>query len=204
MNPAKAVKVRKRLNTYNMVANLTWSVVCLLPVSVFCYSFLSGKLFCIFLLLSMLSVLLPKRFLNQLSVKRTKRFYQKAGVVFINRFTQNGAIINRLVRKKYPAYKMIFKTDYSINKLLQQTYMQEKFHCLLLLFFIFCSVCAFMENKAVWAFVIIITNIIYNFYPILLQHYIRMRLINLDKKNAYAKKTVAHSKAKPSSKPVVF
>src|SRR6185312_1764795 len=143
MNPAEAVKVRKRLNTYNMVAKLTWSVVCLLPVSVFCYSFLSGKLFCIFLLLSMLSVLLPKRFLNQLSVKRTKRFYQKAGVVF-------------------------------------------------------------MENKAMWTFVIIITKIIYNFYPILLQHYHRMRLINLDKKNAYAKKTVAHSKAKPSSKPVVF
>lgn len=106
------------------------------------------------------------------------------GVAYINKFTQNGDIINRILRKKYPEYSIMAKENFSTKKILQQTYMFEKFHFMLFLFFILTAVYAVFQQFYWWAFFITITNVIYNIYPVLLQQYIRIRLSSIKKRNS--------------------
>ncbi|MGN6530284.1 MAG: hypothetical protein ACTHK0_00845 [Ginsengibacter sp.] len=181
MTRTETAKIKRTVAAYNMIPNVVWSLICFTPVSVFCYSFMNAGLFAIFLTASMISIFLPKSFFHSLQFGKTESFYKKTGVVFLNKFTQNGEIINALIRRKYPAYKILSKKNFSIQKLLQQTYLFEKFHFLMLIFFTFTTGYALFQKQYGWAFIMMVTNVIYNFYPILLQHYIRLRIIQFFK-----------------------
>lgn len=104
------------------------------------------------------------------------------GVHWINKFTQNGEIINQIVRKRFPEYKVVSRKTPSINKLVGQTYLFEKFHFMLFIFFTLITILAIIKVEPGWALLITITNLIYNVYPCLLQQYIRIKLSNLHKK----------------------
>ncbi|MGV3586039.1 MAG: hypothetical protein ACO1OF_03465 [Adhaeribacter sp.] len=174
--PPHTVKMQYTVAWYNAIPNVLWSVLNLLPVSVFCYRFLPLKLLLVFLGISFLTVLLPKGFFYNIQLSQTTAVYKKIGVGFINKFTQNGAIINKLIRKRYPAYKVVSGSKRSVAKVLGQTFMFEKFHFLLFVFFSFIMVYALVKGYLGWALVLFITNILYNIYPCLLQQYIRVRL----------------------------
>ena len=169
-------KIRNLVATYNMIVNLFWSVINLVPVSVFCYRYLSLKLFLVFLIVSFLTVFLPNAFFDRIQLGATGSFYKSIGINFINQFAQNGEIINKLVRRKYPNYKMVSGNRQSIRRLVNQTYMFEKFHFMMFLFFMFITLYAAIKRYWWWALVIFITNVIYNIYPNLLQQYIRVKL----------------------------
>ena len=168
--------LKKAVGFYNMIANLTWSALLLAPIAVFCYTYMNRKLFWIFLIVSLLSGFLPRAFFDRIQLGKSGGIYKKTGVGFINRFTQNGGIINALIRKRYPGYKVISPGRSSVAKLIGQTYMFEKFHCILFLFFSMTMVYAFAEGYFIWAFIFLISNIVYNVYPAFLQQYIRVRL----------------------------
>ena len=169
-------RVRNLVATYNMILNIFWSVINLVPISIFCYTYLNLRLFLIFLIISFLSVFLPNAFFDSIQVGKTSSFYKSIGVNFINQFAQNGEIINRLVRRKYPNYKMISGSRRSIRRLVSQTYMFEKFHFMMFLFFMFVTVYAAIKLYWWWVLIIFITNVIYNVYPNFLQQYLRVRL----------------------------
>jgi len=71
---------------------------------------------------------------------------------------------------------MIVYQRSSINKLLQQTYMFEKFHFIMFVFFSLITLYAMVNKHFWWAVIISITNLFYNIYPNLLQQYIRLKL----------------------------
>ena len=169
-------RIKRLVALYNILPNTIWSVLNLLPISVFCYSLINIKLFYSFLIISLLSIFLPKTFFNSIQLGKTPTFYKKTGVTFINRFTQNGDVINGLIRKKFPQYKVVSTRRQSINKVLQQTYMFEKFHFAMFLFFILITIYAIKYDYLWWAFILSVNNLIYNVYPCLLQQYIRVRL----------------------------
>lgn len=185
MNSKEISKQRKMVALYNMVPNIIWSVICLIPVSFFCYHFMKLEWLYVFILISAFTILLPKSFFNLLQLSRTRSVYKKTGVSFINRFTQNGDIINRIIRKKFPDYKIVSKKYLSSKKFMQQTYMFEKFHFLMFTFFTLVSVYALFGHFYLEAFIITITNLIYNVYPILLQQYIRLRISIFHKKSEH-------------------
>lgn len=161
---------------YNMIPNLLWTALLLVPVTVFCYSWMEKKLFWIFFVISTSAIFLPTIFFDKIQVSNKAGFYKKIGVGFINRFTQNGDIINGLLRKKYPGYKVVSPKNISVRKLINQTYVFEKFHFILFLFFVLLTGYAIIKGYFAWATLFFISNIIYNIYPALLQQYIRIRL----------------------------
>ena len=167
---------------YNMIANLFWSVLNLLPISVFCYNLMNLKLFYVFLGISLLTIFLPKSFFDNIQLGTSTPIYKKIGVNLINKFTQNGSIINTLIRKKNPQYKVVSYRPLSVKKLLNQTYVFEKFHFLMFLFFTLTTVYALMKNYLIWALIISVTNLVYNVYPGFLQQYIRVKLTSAAKK----------------------
>ena len=168
--------IKKMVALYNMLPNLFWSALSLTPVSVFCYNVMPVKRFCIFLTISLLAILLPKSFFNSIQIGKTPVVYKNIGVNFINRFTQNGVIINRLIRRKFPQYKVMSGRRASIDRLIKQTYIFEKFHFIMFLFFSLTAIYALLERYVVWAFIVSLTNLVYNVYPAFLQQYIRVKL----------------------------
>jgi hypothetical protein len=126
--------------------------------------------------LSVIPGFFPNSFYDRIQVAKTTRVYKRLGVGFANKLAQNGTIINQLVRKKFPGYKMIVHQRSSINKLLQQTYMFEKFHFIMFVFFILITSYALAKNHFWWAVIISVANLLYNVYPNLLQQFIRLKL----------------------------
>ena len=159
-----------------MVPNIIWSIINLVPISFFCYSLLDLRLFYVFVLASMIPIFFPNSFFDKIQLGKTITTYKKLGVGVVNKFSQNGDIINRMIRKRFPDYRVIRHNKSSINKLVQQTYVFEKFHFFMFLFFTFTTVYAISKNYFGWAAVITLTNLLYNIYPNLLQQYIRLKL----------------------------
>ncbi len=159
-----------------MLVNLFWSLLNLLPASVFCYKYINSKFLIIIGAISLVAAFIPVSILYKIQLFKSRKAYKKIGVEFISRFTQNGALVNAFIKKRYPGYKIVAATKESRNRLLQQTYMFEKFHLILLLFFTALSFHALINSQYWWAVILLTTNIIYNVYPCLLQQYTRLRL----------------------------
>lgn len=169
-------KEKNVLAAYNMAVNLGWSALHLTPVAVYCFNFTDQRLCYIFLTISLIPVFFKNIFLDRIRAGRTTKFYKRIGVHLINKVTQNGTLINSLIKRRFPAHKIITPQKKSIHKLIHQTYLFEKFHLMLLLFFCMTAAHAFIKEQVAWGIIILLTNITYNIYPCLLQQYIRLKL----------------------------
>jgi hypothetical protein len=170
--PQKKIKMHAEL--YNMIPNLLWSLPNLIPIGYFCYYFMPQKLLYVFLGISILPCFLPTSFFNRIQVKNLN-FLKRTGVLFVQKWAQHGEIINRFIRKKYPSYKVVSNRK-TMESQYKRTYGFEKFHFLGLFFFLLITIYAFSKSHYLWALVLTISNIIYNVYPILLQHYTRLKI----------------------------
>jgi len=175
-------KAKKTLAWYNMIPNLIWSILNLTPVSIYCFTLLNYKTFYIFLAVSLIPIFLKNSFLDKLQIGKTIKIYKQLGVHLINKVAQNGVIINNLIKRKFPDHKVVTNKKSSIDGLINQTYIFEKFHLILFLFFSLTITYAFIKGHLTWACIILLTNIAYNIYPNLLQQYIRLKLILFSKK----------------------
>ena len=185
MNPQihnDSARLKRIVALYNMIPNLFWSAINLIPIFIFCYHNMNVRLIYIFSALSLLTTLLPRKFLDNIQLGNSISVYKKIGVKFINKFTQNGDLINGLIRKKFPLYNVISNKTLSHKKLLQQTYIIEKFHFAMLSFFTLTTIFSLLHKYFWWALVISFTNLVYNVYPNLLQQYIRIRLSSFGNK----------------------
>jgi hypothetical protein len=169
-------RIKTLLAWYNMIPNLIWSIVNLTPIFIFCLTRIELKLIYIFLAISAVPLFLKNSFINRLQIGRTTRIYKKLGVHLVNKVSQNGDIINNLLKKKFPQHRILTPGRQSVSRLIDQTYVFEKFHLLLFLFFSFITGYAMYCGYWFWALVILITNIAYNIYPAFLQQYIRLKL----------------------------
>jgi len=169
-------KARQLMNWYNMIPNVAWSALNLVPISVYCYNNVDRRSLYILIAIAVIPGFFPNTFYDRIQIGRTTRIYRRLGVGFVNKVAQNGTIINRIIKKKFPDYKMVGYQRSSIRKLFQQTYMFEKFHFMMFVFFISITFNALIKNHFGWAIIISITNVLYNVYPNLLQQYIRLKL----------------------------
>ncbi|MDB5012983.1 MAG: hypothetical protein JWQ25_1185 [Daejeonella sp.] len=172
----RELRMKQVIATYNMLPNLIWSILALVPLVIFCNQFMSLKSILISVGVSQLPALLPNSFYSGITFIDKPQFLTKIGLSFFNHFTQSGTLINKLIRKKYPDYKVISINRNSIKKIISQTYMFERFHAVMFTFFAITVIYAFMEAEWFWVLMLVLLNILYNVYPILLQHAIRMRL----------------------------
>src|SRR5258706_722533 len=112
-----SARLRRIVALYNMIPNLFWSAINLIPIFIFCYHNMSVRLVYIFSALSLLTTLLPRKFFDHIQLGNSVSVYKKIGVKFINKFTQNGDLINGLIRKRFPLYNVISNRNLSHKKL---------------------------------------------------------------------------------------
>jgi len=166
--------LKQTLALYNAIPNLLWSILNLLPISVFCYSYVELKLFYIHLAAGLFTLFLPRSFFNAIQLSKTVSVYRSLGVHLMNRYTQNGTIINQLIKRRFPDYKVVSKR--SVSQLVGQSYMLEKFHFMMFTLFVIIAFHALVRQYYGWALILFFNNIIYNVYPCLLQQFIRVKL----------------------------
>ncbi|WP_394336239.1 glycosyl-4,4'-diaponeurosporenoate acyltransferase CrtO family protein [Adhaeribacter arboris] len=159
-----------------MIPNLLWTALFGIPITIFCYTFLAPKATCILLGVSLAPIFFPHSFFDRIQLSKKADWYKKIGVKYVNTFAQNGSILNKMIKKKYPNFKVISNTRTSIRKQYYQTYFFEKFHFSLFLFFTMVTLYAGFQKQYYWVLVITIGNLLYNIYPNLLQQYIRVKL----------------------------
>jgi hypothetical protein len=172
-------KPANRLATlYNQLSNVFWSILGFAPIGYFCYVRMEPGWIYLFLALSLPVVLLPHSFYDKIQIGRTTVVYERIGIRIVRKFTQDGDWVNRLIRRRFPKYK-VFDSYPSVRKHLRRAYMIEKIHFAFFLFFLYATVYALVNGYFLWAGILTITNLGFNVYPNLLQQYNRLRLRQL-------------------------
>ena len=134
----------------------------------------------ILLAVSMLAGFLPNAFFDAIQLGQTTAIYKKIGIRFVKKYTQDGDLINRLIRRKFPRYR-VFDGNGSIQKHLAKAYAMEKIHFIMFLFFLLTSIYALARGHVWWAIFITMNNLAFNLYPNFLQQYNRLRFRHLMK-----------------------
>ena len=157
------------------IPTILWSILGLAPIGYFCYSALQLKEIYLFLFISLPVILLPSSFYDAIQWSKKVSFYETIGIRIVRKLTQDGDWINRLIRKKVPGYK-VFDSRRLPSAYLQKTYMVERIHTAMFLFFGCSAIAALIKGYKGWALLLILTNLIFNIYPNLLQQYNRLRI----------------------------
>ena len=179
----KSIKINRLAAAYNMIPNLVWTTLFLLPIVIFCYTLMTPKFIFILLGMSVIPICFPNSVFDAMQLSKNPAFYKRMGVKYINKFAQHGTLLNQYLRKKYPHFKTISTAKSSIAKQYYQTYFFEKFHFSLFIFFTAVTIYAAVKNYLIWALVLSICNLLYNIYPNLLQQYIRLKLASAMKRS---------------------
>jgi hypothetical protein len=170
--------VIKLAGIYNIVPNVVWSAINLTPVIAFCVGEIKTLYILLLFGISLFMGMLPISFFNYIQVSYSTTFYKNIGIKFVRKYTQDGDLVNRLIRKKFGYYKVI-RDNRSAESYISRTYSYERFHFIFFTFFILVSLVALTRKDFYQFMLIMITNILYNIYPILLQQYNRIRIMNI-------------------------
>jgi Glycosyl-4,4'-diaponeurosporenoate acyltransferase len=131
-----------------------------------------------FILAGVLSGLLPNKIFRHFQLSSRARFYEVLGVKFIQRFVQNGTYINRIIRRNDESYKVI-RDRRQVQRYLSTINMYERYHVSCFVFFGLTLIYAIISRADVVVLPILAANVLYNVYPILLQQYIKLRVIRI-------------------------
>jgi hypothetical protein len=104
--------------------------------------------------------------------------YRKLRVPALNHLTQHGTLVNRLLRHHYPQYQYL-PPRADLVKVVRTTYHMERFHWVMLVYFLLTTSYAVALGHWGWAGLLTLLNVGYNLYPIWLQQYLRLRLRQL-------------------------
>lgn len=174
-------RIRRLAGTYNMIPNLLWSILHLSPAAIFCFRYMPTLWIYSGLGVCFLLGLLPKAFFNRLQLGSNTGIYKKIGIGVARRYAQDGDLVNKLIRKRFPAYR-IMESRTSMQAYIGRTYFYERFHFMVLTFMLFLSVCALLQHRPGWGLLMILNNVLYNLYPMFLQQYNRLRLLQAMKR----------------------
>jgi hypothetical protein len=133
-----------------------------------------------FLVISYFVSRLPKSFYDRFQISRDVKIYKKLGVDKFKKLSTNGDLINRRIRKKYPTHRNVANFE-TIKEKLNETYTIEKSHTVLFAFCLLTNIYALWINSIGTAITLLIGNILFNYYPNLLQQYNRIRYLRVVK-----------------------
>lgn len=118
---------------------------------------------------------LPPSWYRVRSFEANGRIYERLGVKAMRAVVSNGDLVNRIVRRRFPGYRVHAFAD-RIEKVSDDGRTNERSH---LIFFAGGMVVAFYALRidwVDWAAWLAITNLAANLYPALVQRYTRARL----------------------------
>lgn len=159
----------------NQFINLFWTFLAFMPVVWYWYLRDAGIVILIYVIVSVAVGFLPARFFAKLQLSKSRRAYERLGVRFIAQFVQDGSFSNRISGRKLISRSTI-KDEKKLSSYLKTLSMYERYHMECLVFFMITVIDSLFQGLLVFSFILLVLNIIYNFYPIILQQYNRLRV----------------------------
>ncbi|NIJ54402.1 glycosyl-4,4'-diaponeurosporenoate acyltransferase CrtO family protein [Dyadobacter arcticus] len=159
----------------NQLINLVWTILAFLVFVLYWYANPNLIWLIAFLLISTAGSMIPLRW-YQLST--VSKFYERLGVRLVRKFVQDGDFINTAIRKKSNTHRVI-KDRRNYGSFLQTVNMYERYHIHCLIFFLLSTAHAAYHQHYPTAFLMLVSNVIYNLCPILLQQYNRLRIAKI-------------------------
>ncbi|WP_221391941.1 hypothetical protein [Dyadobacter sp. NIV53] len=161
----------------NQLINVFWTATSFAVVIYYWERYISEKgihwpLYVI-ISLSVLVYLFPGRWFSAFTLSNKRRTYERLGVRFILWFVQNGTFVARVRRNRTEA---LISNRKSASTYLTTIAMQERYHYCCFVFFLLSTGSAFLIGKITLALLILLSNLVYNVCPILLQQYNRLRI----------------------------
>ncbi|WP_460685639.1 glycosyl-4,4'-diaponeurosporenoate acyltransferase CrtO family protein [Niabella aquatica] len=173
----KLVMAIQKRDIFNQAINFFWSILCLVPIFWFWFKEgINNIYFRLFLGIALIIGLLPRSILNLLTFSSQRNFYERLGVKFIRKFVQNGDAVNSLNHTKGIANAKGKKHFRTYTKTIA---MYERYHWICLTFFLLTTLYCFAYGYVKFGILISIANTLYNFCPILLQQYNKLRIKKL-------------------------
>ena len=169
-------RIKRLAGIYNMIPNLLWTILHLTPATIFCFRYMSPLWTYTGLVVCFLLGLLPKACFRLLQLGKSTGIYKKIGIGTVRRYAQDGDLVNKLLRKRFPGYRTM-ENRRSLESYIGRTYFYERFHFMVMAFMLFLSVYAFLQHRPGWALLMMLNNVLYNLYPMFLQQYNRLRLL---------------------------
>lgn len=123
-------------------------------------------------------LLLPPAYYQPRRFEQRGTFYHVFGVPTFRRLATNGDVINRVIRRHAPTYRVV-RSAADLVAYRAGTCAGEKWHLVLLLIGTFTAVYAARIGWFTTALFLATTNIVFNLYPILLQRYTRGRITRI-------------------------
>lgn len=161
------------MKVLNQLINLIWTALAYFVLMYYWYKQWDLSWFSACILLSIFLSFFPVRFYR---LSKSTGFYIMIGIRVIRKFVQDGDFINRYQQGTGHRSKLN-KNDY--HKYLNNALMYERYHLLCLWFFTFSNLLAWFNGFYFSACLMLLSNTIYNFYPIMLQQYNRIRINRL-------------------------
>jgi hypothetical protein len=121
---------------------------------------------------------LPRAFYDKFQLSKDTKIYKSLGVDKFKMFSTNGDFINKRIRKNYPKHRNVTNLR-TVNDKWKETYTIEKSHTVLFAFCLLTNIYALLTNSMGTAIVLFIGNILFNYYPNLLQQYNRIRYLRV-------------------------
>jgi hypothetical protein len=170
-------KLKHTLNALYQILNVLlsalWTIVFVLPVYIFCARHVDIGWIIAFAVTAMLSTLLPRSAIQRLALSSEAKAYRRLRVPLVIEITQDARWIRRISGNS-PARAR--RSKQGLSKILHDTWVRERFHLALLVFYFLCSIMAVCQIRPLWFLSLILANVSYNLYPIWLQQYLRLRV----------------------------
>ncbi|WP_121812327.1 glycosyl-4,4'-diaponeurosporenoate acyltransferase CrtO family protein [Mucilaginibacter kameinonensis] len=164
----------------NQLINFFWTILGFAAVVAYWVSAGLSALFYLFLIASIIPAILPQKVADHLQLSSNTKFYERFGIRFIRKFVQHGDFANRLERRNDPQYRVMRQSAIPASYL-KTVMMYERYHLMCFIFFLLTSVIAVIKGYYLQFLLITISNIFYNFYPMLLQQYNRVRILKINR-----------------------
>lgn len=150
----------------NQSLNVGWTLLAFLPVILIWWERGIDLYFWVLLALSLGMGFVP---VERYRISTRRKFYEKWGVKVLRRWVQDGGLVQAQTGAKLqtPEDAKAYGKHLKVNEL---------FHWQCLLFFLGTALAAAVQKSYLLSLAVLVANYLYNFLPILLQQYTRLRL----------------------------
>lgn len=162
-----------RAKLANVLISLVWTALFVGPLYVFCARHVSLTSLSVFLALAAVAMALPKALLHRLALSKHTAAYRRLRVPMLIPLTQDAAWLRRISGSRQ---QRVHRNNTTMETFERDTWTRERFHLSLLVFYSLCTVVALHHVELLWACVLVLSNVVYNLYPIWLQQYLRLRV----------------------------
>lgn len=167
---------------FNQLINIFWTIIAFSVTGHYWGRYFTEKhslwLVYIYIVISMFAYNIPARWVSFLTLSNNRRIYEMIGIRAMRWLVQDGMYVSRVNRRLGKKHRRISGTG-SARAYLTTIAVQERFHYSCFVFFALSTASALRSGQVHLAISIMLCNIVYNVFPILLQQYNRLRIKNL-------------------------